>query len=178
MKFNFFAKKHEFSAGQPFSTVLALTFLPYCGGLFLMGKIFKVLAAVFVAAFVVCGQFAGGDGTESDPWIIETAEQLNLVRENLSAHYRLGNDIHLNGSAENQWVAIGTSANRFNGVFDGAGFVVSGVHIDNNLNNQGFFGFIGAGAMIKNLGLAQTHISGRENVGGLVGTSGGGDNHE
>src|SRR5690625_1938995 len=39
--------------------------------------------------------FAGGSGTVDDPYVIETAEQLDQIRENFEAHYELGANIDL-----------------------------------------------------------------------------------
>lgn len=39
--------------------------------------------------------FTSGSGTVSDPYIITTPEQLDMMRQNLSAHYKLGADIDL-----------------------------------------------------------------------------------
>ena len=36
-----------------------------------------------------------GSGTMNDPYLVETAEQLQGMRENLSAHYKLNNTINL-----------------------------------------------------------------------------------
>ena len=109
--------------------------------------------------FLRCGgQFASGSGTAADPWIITNATHLGNVRNYVGAshaakHFRLGGNINLNGSASNQWVAIGTSANTFQGTFDGTGYTVRGVYIDNNLDYQGLFGYIDRSATIKNLGV-------------------------
>lgn len=40
-------------------------------------------------------KMAGGDGTEENPYLIETPEQLNLIRADLTACYKLNNDIDL-----------------------------------------------------------------------------------
>ena len=39
--------------------------------------------------------FAGGSGTAEDPWQISTAGQMDHVRDDLTAHYVLINDIDL-----------------------------------------------------------------------------------
>lgn len=39
----------------------------------------------------------GGSGTMSDPYLVQTAEQLQGMRDNLSAHYKLANTIDLSG---------------------------------------------------------------------------------
>ena len=50
--------------------------------------------------------FAGGSGSAEDPWKIATAEQLDCIRDDLTAHYTLIDDIDLSGY-EN-WMPIGT----------------------------------------------------------------------
>ena len=78
--------------------------------------------------------FTGGTGTAEDPWLIETAEQLNAVRNDLDASYALTADIDLSGY-EN-WDPIGyfdvsaaengdPYATGFAGTFDGRGHTVS-----------------------------------------------------
>ena len=56
-----------------------------------------VLTSLFVvtvnAATGNTTEFAGGTGTEDDPYLISTKEQLNNVQNNLSAHYKLIADI-------------------------------------------------------------------------------------
>ena len=54
------------------------------------------------------GLFGGGDGTEISPYIVQDAQDLWAVRNNLSAHYVQANNIDLNIFVEgNGWEAIG-----------------------------------------------------------------------
>ena len=86
--------------------------------------------------------FAGGSGTKEDPWQIASAEQLNLIRENLAGHYVLIADIDLSGY-EN-WESIGAFQSlsdapedaevphpdyAFTGTFDGAGHTISNLTV-------------------------------------------------
>jgi len=58
----------------------------------------------------------------------------------------------------------------FKGTFDGCGFVISGVYINNNLKvYQGLFGYVDG--ELRNLGVRASYIKGGNVVGGLVGTS-------
>ena len=41
--------------------------------------------------------FAHGTGTEADPYLVETAADLNGVRDYLSAHFKQTADIDLSG---------------------------------------------------------------------------------
>ena len=58
-----------------------------------------VLCAMYLlpaAAFAANGFFGGGDGfSAGTPFLIEDAADLNAVHNNLSAYYRLANDIDL-----------------------------------------------------------------------------------
>ena len=130
-------------------------------------------------------QFAGGSGTFEDPYLIETAEQLNAVRKGPSNHYKLIADIDL--SDWGNWVPIGGTASygflpgwdkadkgahTFYGSFDGNGHVVSGMQIvineptphlteGENWRAYGLFANVGtnpAKYKIKNLGVVNFNI--------------------
>jgi uncharacterized protein (TIGR02145 family) len=133
------------------------------------------------------------DNTSQMKFTITTAEQLaglaQLVNGGNSFSgktIKLGSNIMLNDTANwknwternsknrNIWTAIGTYTNEnnngpFSGTFDGDGYIVSGVYISNSNNYQGLFGYTGSGAIIKNVGVTASSITGRSFVGGLVG---------
>lgn len=116
--------------------------------------------------------FAGGNGTQEDPWQITTAVQLDNVRNNLSAtemkYFKLLSDIDLTDlGTTNNWVPYrdGTSPNGAYMDFDGNGFVIKNMHIeDKTANYQSFAGFIWG--KIKNLGLVNVYIK-CPSVGGM-----------
>ncbi len=89
--------------------------------------------------------FSGGSGTKEDPFLISTEDQFDLMNDFLSYSYKLTNDIELTSDRE----PIEFNGNVFSGTFDGAGHTISGLNIDSNKNNVGFFG-INKG-IIKNL---------------------------
>ena len=96
--------------------------------------------------------FADGDGSQSNPYQIETVEQLDLVRNDLSAHYILNNDIKFvdgdyseEGRFYNEgkgWSPIGTSDNPFTGSFNGNSNTISGLKITADIMYAGVFGYI------------------------------------
>ena len=102
-----------------------------------------------------------GSGTPEDPYIIRTPTHLDNVRNNLSAHYKLGNNIDLSGYlayggvgyskwSSSGWQPIGT----FTGSLDGADFKISGLWISRSaFNTLGLFSFLGNGGSVKNLGI-------------------------
>ncbi len=81
----------------------------------------KLLGALLVFVMVVllvpvqteAASFAGGKGTAGNPYLIKTAEQLNSMRDNLSAHYKLAANIDLSGISN--WKAVGTWKKAFTG---------------------------------------------------------------
>jgi len=134
--------------------------------------------------------YLSGDGTEENPYIIETKEQLdtfslvvNFGRDYSGKHLKLGNDITINNTTDwqswneettglTQWTAIGgTSSPSFQGTFDGDGHVISGVYINSGSDYQGLFS--SNSGTIKNLGVVASYIKGGSYVGGLVGYNSG-----
>ncbi|MFC0903931.1 hypothetical protein ACFHWD_04395 [Clostridium sp. MT-14] len=120
------------------------------------------------------GNFAGGDGTASNPYLIEDADDLNAVRNNLSASYKLIKDVDLNISPYNEgegWTPIGdTTNNRFTGVFDGNGHIIKNLFINRTgIAYQGLFGCIN-NANIQSIKVENVNINTNNNyIGGLIG---------
>lgn len=117
-----------------------------------------------------------GSGIEAVDGIyqISTADELTFFAQlvnlgNNSINGKLTTNINLEGSEESQWRPIGDDSNAYAGTFDGGGFEVSGLYIDSASSYQGLFGATN-GATIANIGVSGT-ISGKENVGGIVGYS-------
>lgn len=122
--------------------------------------------------------FAGGTGSMRNPWLIETAEQLDYVRHFFGDTFSDKNflqiaDISLDEPPWNEgagWIPIGHTAHgSFRGKYDGGGYKITGLFID-GLSFASLFGAVN-GAVIKNVGLINVDISGNSNVGGLVGLS-------
>jgi len=119
--------------------------------------------------------FAGGKGTETNPYQVATAEQLDKVRNYLDSHFKQINNIDLKIFNENDgWKPIGNIDNGFTGVYNGNGYVISNLFINKNNDNTGLFGYLGdqmsgTDSIIKNLTLEQINLNSQNNVGGLVG---------
>lgn len=116
------------------------------------------------------GRFAGGNGTANSPFLIEDAEDLNAIRYHLASSFRLISNINLNIAPYNEglgWNPI----NEFAGTLDGDGYIISNLYINRPSNdNIGFFGNITNKLFtIKNIVLDNVNISGRNNVGVLIG---------
>ena len=114
------------------------------GRLFLMIGLMCVLLVMSACSSTAdTAAFSGGSGTEEDPYLISTPEDLWEMAERINtkethneyaaAFYRLTADIDLGGKKE--WVPIGYYAEnadsfRFEGTFDGAGHTVQGIRVD------------------------------------------------
>lgn len=92
--------------------------------------------------------FSGG-GTETNPWLIATADQLKLLANQVNSgksfqnkYLALQNDIVLNAASD--WIMIGQSAeNSFRGTLDGGGHRISGLILNSKGTGefQGLFGY-------------------------------------
>ncbi len=111
--------------------------------------------------------FAGGNGSESDPYQISTPEQLNAINNNLSANYILINDIDL--SSWGEWIPIGGEYNPFCGTFDGNNFSVKNMNICTPSTYIGLFSNI-ENSTVKDLIMENITINteGSEYIGGIA----------
>jgi len=125
--------------------------------------------------------YGGGAGDPNDPYLIYTAEQLNMIGLflcNLDKHFKLMADIDLSGYTGTSFNFIGTDYyyNPFSGVFDGNNLKIYNFTYDSNDRRYiGLFGYIrGENAEIKDLGVINPYIEGTFGyVGSLVGINGG-----
>jgi Bacterial Ig domain/Immunoglobulin I-set domain/The GLUG motif len=95
-----------------------------------------------------------------------------LQNISLAGSYCLANDIDANGAS---FVPIGTSTTPFTGTFDGQGYEISGLTINDPGIYVGLFAYLGAGGQISNLGLTNVSVTAPSgyDVGGLVGRNSG-----
>lgn len=130
--------------------------------------------------------YDGGDGSESNPYQIATGAQLaKLAYDNNNGKLRgnkyfvLTEDIYLNDITnpkwyENadmtSWTSIGLeNGQKFSCNFDGQGFTVYGIYINESEKNCcGLFGYTN-NAIIKNLKISDSYILGKDNVGSIIG---------
>jgi uncharacterized repeat protein (TIGR02543 family) len=103
-----------------------------------------------------------GGGIASDPYQIYTAIQLDSVRNNLSATYRLMNDIDL---SDYSFAPIAC----FSGVFHGAGYKITGLTINSTESYAGLFSKI-CGGTVDSLGLEGDISTTGDYAGGIAGS--------
>ncbi|MDR0834743.1 MAG: T9SS type A sorting domain-containing protein [Candidatus Symbiothrix sp.] len=121
------------------------------------------------------------DGTEEHPYLINNRTDLETLRSSyqgdagINKYFLLTADIDLSSSS---WTRPSqTTANAFRGKFNGNGHSITGMNVSGSTNsgssyNFGFFGVLGAGAVIENLTLSGTVAptgAGTTYVGGLAG---------
>lgn len=121
--------------------------------------------------------FTEGKGTEEDPWLIENAEQLAYLAQQVNKgtkyekeHFRLVSDLDLSGK---EWTPIGTYSKPFWGGFDGDGHTITGMTITGDRDFVGLFGachnFTVPSSYIKNVTVKWANISGHSFVGAIAG---------
>lgn len=123
----------------------------------------------------IAADFAGGDGSEEDPYLISTGEQLALVLSNLGdtvgKHYKITDDIYLNDISNPDWESedpnpwFWVSAARqgnFNGHLDGDGHVIYGLYLNleqtTGVVYTGLFPTVSDGTVIEKVGISHSHI--------------------
>jgi hypothetical protein len=100
--------------------------------------------------------------------LTELAKLLNSGNNFAGKTFKLGGNIMLNDTANwqnwaskppaNKWIPIGNRANPFNGIFDGMGYAISGIYINDTGEYQGLFGFIDSIGAVKNFGISASYI--------------------
>ena len=129
-----------------------------------------------------------GSGTEADPYIISSAENLAYLSERVydgfstfdNQYFKQTADIDL---TKYNWQPIGVEINRsgssvycyFSGIYDGNGYTISGLHTPKGSGSlylaQGLFGMVLVRntTEIRNVTLENVDVRGGDCVGGLAG---------
>lgn len=123
--------------------------------------------------------YAGGTGTEDDPYLISTPEQFAYFAyrinsgSDIGANFLVTTDLDMSAY---YWTPIGTSSSRsFYGTFDGGGFEISGIYVGTEsspVEYAGLFGYVSNSSYrktnISNVILNSSVIFG-STAGGIVG---------
>jgi len=120
--------------------------------------------------------YGGGCGTEAEPFLIYTADQMQAIGENdhhWGKQFKLMADIDLGGYIPNTFNIIGNHMFKFRGVFDGNGHTISNfTYSATDEHRIGIFGEVSdSNAVIKDLGVEDPNVQaqGGEGIGALVG---------
>ncbi len=124
--------------------------------------------------------FSKGDGSENNPYIIMNCAELQMMEDNLFAHYQLGTSFSCfswDYGDDGGFMPIGRDyENPFAGVLDGQGYEIRDLHINRPMQDHvGLFGYTHhqtvEGGRISHIGLIDPMIFGKNYVGGITGTS-------
>jgi len=88
----------------------------------------KWLLCVLFLTWPVQAQYDGGSGTAEDPYLIDTAEQMDAIGaepNDWNEHFKLVADIDLKDFGGSSFNLIGSASHPFKGVFDGNGHTIS-----------------------------------------------------
>ena len=166
----------------------------------LSAAVLPAAAASDVWDGTIADSYAGGTGTEADPYLIETPQQLarmvgydvltdytqNIVNGSRGKYYKLTADIYLNDVTDSDWYTksglnewyTGT-ASRFCGNFDGDGHTIRGLHFASDAGYAALFPVIDsyeADRYFKNIRIADSYICGSSMAGAVAGRGYGGNN--
>ena len=124
--------------------------------------------------------FAGGTGTKTDPYRISTAEQLAKLAKDANTgnpdynhhgkYFVLTNNIDLK---DHRWIPIGTgtiqsSTHSFNGCFDGNGYTIDNLYVDESGDGfaAGLFGNFSGSTVgtvsLQNINITNAYITSKQ----------------
>ncbi len=130
--------------------------------------VFTYVAACPWAAVIT----AAGSGSEDDPWQVGTLCQLQEIRYDTAAHYRLADNIDAGQSHGWRDGKGFPPIEYFSGSLDGSGHSVLNLLINpGSVDHVGLFGRLSGGAL-KSLALVDVTVRGRDAVGALAGRVG------
>lgn len=120
----------------------------------------------------VADGFAGGTGTQADPYQISNGEELAYLSAQVASgnafagkHVTLAANLDMGNVA---FTPIGSDARRFAGSFDGAYHTIDNLLVSQTTDYAGLFGCLDTGATVRRL-TVRGSISGRGYVGGIAG---------
>lgn len=133
-----------------------------------------------------------GDGTKDNVYEISNAGELHWFRANVNngdvdANAVLTCDItdnsgvlsgygtlNSNTSDFRSWTSIGTQTNKYNGHFNGQGYTINGLYMnDSTVSYGGLFGYTDSNAVIEKVGVDDSYFCGNQYVGGICGYNNG-----
>ncbi|MBO5064825.1 MAG: bacterial Ig-like domain-containing protein [Clostridia bacterium] len=133
-----------------------------------------------------------GNGTKDSVYEISNVGELYWFRDTINGGNTTANAVLVCDITDNEgvltsygtlasdtssfrnWTPIGDSTNRFNGCFDGQGYTVNGLYMQNtSLSYGGLFGYTDSGAIIKKVGVDYSYFSGNQYVGAICGYNNG-----
>ena len=120
-------------------------------------------------------QALAGTGTSGDPFLISTCAELQDIELDVTANYKLTNDINcgdtVTWNSGDGFVPIGDTQ-TFSGTLDGDNHSIADLYILSAANRVGLFSRVNGGT-VSNLSLTNAFVSGDSQVGGIAGFASG-----
>ena len=162
----------------------------------------KAIIGIFLVVSLpsLASAFEGGDGSSTDPYEISTCQQLQNIRDNVSANYELVSDVDCSSTrywnsghgfepitptgrnfvdSNGDLIARSYGGPFFNGTLDGNSYTIEDIYIQNStLNGVGVIGGMRSPGKIVNININNATISGHFSVGSIIGNIYGGENLE
>lgn len=121
----------------------------------------------------------GSDGVEGNCYSINGLDDLEALRKYVNSGHKTENitffmtrDIDMSVvysvNTDKSWEPIGNVNTPFQGIFDGQGYTIKYLYINTLEEDQGLFGHVNKGALIKNLGISGV-VNAGTNAGAIVG---------
>jgi fibronectin type 3 domain-containing protein len=99
------------------------------------------------------GLFGGGDGSATNPYLIEDAADFDAIRNNLSKSFRMVANVDL--LVYTSWIPLGA----YSGTLDGNGKILSGLTLRSSVySDYGLFNYITDTGVVKNLTITGADI--------------------
>ena len=122
-----------------------------------------------------------GTGAETDPYLIETTDDLDQLAQRVNGgtdftgrYFLLVNDLSYDGT-ENDYTPVGgyqaDGVRAFNGTFLGDGHAISGINVKRDEDGVGVFGAVGQEGRIYDLRVRNCSFSGDRKVGSIAGVN-------
>ena len=109
-------------------------------------KIMAMLGVLALCGSAFAEDYGGGSGTETEPYLIYTAEQMQEIGANPNdwdKHFLMTADINLADYTSMQFNIIGTKSTPFAGVFNGNGHKISNfTYTCTGIDYIGLFGYV------------------------------------
>ena len=147
---------------------------------------YPVLASdsAFTGAAAAYDGLVVGDGSASTPFRVSTVYELQLISERLGEgdSFELANDINASrtaewfdeGSGPQGFEPLGNDTLGFDGTFDGGEYAITNLTINRSGHDSiGLFGHLDTNGIVRSVTVDGLAVSGKHNVGGLVGTNDG-----
>ena len=120
--------------------------------------------------------YAGGDGTPGDPYLVCDVAGLEKIGSYLSKSYQQAQNIDLSGYEHSSepgegkgWLPLGSYANEFTGSYDGTNFKIMNLQINRPADLYvGLFGD-STNSAVRNITLEDPQVIGLRAVGGIIG---------